>query len=68
MEIARLVELPADDTAARRHPHTAAALVGLATGKGLVAVTALLAGPAALAAAPGLTARLAHHCHALLAL
>ncbi|MEV4174132.1 FAD-dependent oxidoreductase [Nonomuraea sp. NPDC049709] len=35
VEVARLVELPADDVAARRHQriHIAAALVGLATGK-----------------------------------
>ncbi|MGP3917299.1 M56 family metallopeptidase [Nonomuraea sp. 10N515B] len=101
-EIARLVELLADDEAARHHPriHIAAALVRLATGRvpafalgaggetalirvrrmlhpqaplewrerlsGLLAVTALLAGPTALAAAPGLGAFLAHHCHSFL--
>lgn len=100
-EIARLVELLADDVAARRHNriHIAAALVGLATGRvpafalgaggetaltrvrrmlrpqeplarservtGLLAVAALLAGPAALVAIPGLTSFLAHHCHSL---
>ncbi|GAA4905635.1 Zn-dependent protease with chaperone function [Nonomuraea thailandensis] len=101
-EVARLVELLADDVAARRHQrvHLAAALVGLATGRvpafalgaggetaltrvrrmlhphaplarrqrvaGRLAVTALLAGPAALALAPGVAAFLAHHCHSLL--
>ncbi|MFC5822454.1 hypothetical protein [Nonomuraea insulae] len=104
VEVARLVELLADDVAARRHQriHIAAALVGLATGKvpafalgaggetaltrvrrmlhpqaplsrreriaGLVAVTALLVGPATLAAAPGVTVFLAHHCHSFLTL
>jgi Zn-dependent protease with chaperone function len=103
-EIARLVELLADDVAARRHPrvHIAAALVRLATGRvpaftlgaggqtaltrvrrmlnpeaplarrerlaGRVAVTLLLAGPAILAAIPGVSAFLAHHCHSLLSL
>ncbi|NRQ39909.1 M56 family metallopeptidase [Nonomuraea sp. NN258] len=101
-EITRLVELLADDLAARRHPrvHIAAALVGLATGRvpafalgaggetalarvrrmlspqpplgrrerlaGLLAVTSLLAGPATVAAAPGVGAFLAHHCHSIL--
>ncbi|WP_433430628.1 M56 family metallopeptidase [Nonomuraea sp. CA-141351] len=103
-EIARLVELLADDVAARRHSrlHIAAALVRLATGRvpafalgaggetaltrvrrmlhpqapldrrerlaGVLAVTALLAGPATLAAAPGVGAFLAHHCHSFLPL
>ncbi|MGW0201402.1 M56 family metallopeptidase [Nonomuraea sp. NPDC003201] len=103
-EIARLVELLADDVAARRHPriHLAAALVRLATGRvpafalgaggetaltrvrrmlrpqepldrrerlaGLLVVTVLLAGPATLAAAPGVGAFLAHHCHSFLTL
>ncbi|MGW6503390.1 M56 family metallopeptidase [Nonomuraea angiospora] len=103
-EIARLVELLADDVAARRHPrvHIAAALVRLATGRvpafalgaggetaltrvrrmlhpqepldrrerlaGLLVVTVLLAGPATLAAAPGVGAFLAHHCHSFLTL
>ncbi|UBU11477.1 M56 family metallopeptidase [Nonomuraea gerenzanensis] len=103
LEVARLVELLADDVAARRHQriHLATALVGLATGKvpsfalgaggqtaltrvrrmlhpqaplgrrerlaGRLAVAALLAGPAVLAAAPGVAAFLAHHCHSLLA-
>ncbi|WP_345006062.1 M56 family metallopeptidase [Streptosporangium album] len=98
-EIARLVELLADDVAARRHSriHIAAALVRLATGRapaftlgaggetaltrvkrmlnpaaplgcrervaGLSAVVLLLAGPAAVAAIPGLNSFLAHHCH-----
>ncbi|MEV0385429.1 hypothetical protein [Nonomuraea sp. NPDC050643] len=35
---------------------------------GLVAVASLPTGPAALAAAPGLSVFLAHHCHALLGL
>ncbi|MEU4576553.1 M56 family metallopeptidase [Nonomuraea sp. ATR24] len=101
-EVARLVELLADDVAARRHPraHLAAALVRLATGRapaaalgaggetallrirrmlspqpplgrrerltGGLTVTLLLAGPATLAAAPGLSALLVHHCHAVL--
>ncbi|MCG5215923.1 M56 family metallopeptidase, partial [Streptosporangium soli] len=100
-EIARLIELLADDVAARRHPriHLAAALVSLATGRvpafalgaggataltrvrrmlnpgaplarrerlaGLLAVGVLLAGPATVAAAPGISAFLAHHCHSL---
>lgn len=103
-EIARLVELLADDVAARRHPRAqiAAALVGLATGRtpaftlgaggetaltrvrrllgpaeplgrrermtGLLAVTALLGGPAVVALAPGIGSFLAHHCHSLLTL
>ncbi|SEG91696.1 Peptidase family M48 [Nonomuraea solani] len=103
-EIGRLVELLADDMAARHHPRDqlAAALVRLATGRapafalgaggetalervrrmlhpqpplerrervtGLLAVASLLAGPAALAAAPAVSAFLAHHCHALLTL
>ncbi|ACZ83083.1 M56 family metallopeptidase [Streptosporangium roseum] len=98
-EVARLVELLADDVAARRHSriHIAAALVRLATGRapafalgaggetaltrvkrmlnpaaplghreriaGLSAVVLLLAGPAAVAATPGLRSFLAHHCH-----
>ncbi|MCK2217103.1 M56 family metallopeptidase [Actinomadura sp. ATCC 31491] len=102
VEVARLVELLADDVAARRHPrvHLAAALVGLATGRvpafalgaggetaltrvrrmlhpqaplarrervaGRLAVTTLLAGPAALTLAPGVAAFLADHCHSLL--
>ncbi|MGP4104590.1 M56 family metallopeptidase [Nonomuraea sp. KM90] len=102
VEVARLVELLADDVAARRHQriHIATALVGLATGQvpafalgaggetaltrvrrmlhpqaplgrreriaGRLAVTALLAGPAALALAPGVAAFLVHHCHSLL--
>ncbi|MEU4508272.1 M56 family metallopeptidase [Nonomuraea wenchangensis] len=102
VEIARLVELLADDVAARRHQriHIATALVGLATGRvpafalgaggetaltrvrrmlhpqaplgrreriaGRLAVAALLAGPATLAAAPGVAAFLAHHCHSIL--
>ncbi|WP_327089978.1 M56 family metallopeptidase [Nonomuraea sp. NBC_01738] len=101
-EIARLVELLADDLAARRHDrvHIAAALVGLATGRvpgfalgaggetaltrvrrmlapheplerrerltALLAVSALLAGPSALVAVPGLATFLTHHCHSLL--
>ncbi|SEH03819.1 Peptidase family M48 [Nonomuraea solani] len=104
VEVARLIELLADDVAARRHQriHLAAALVGLATGKvpafalgaggetaltrvrrmlhpqaplgrreriaGRLAVTALLGGPATLAAAPGVAAFLAHHCHSFLTL
>ncbi|MGW3352751.1 M56 family metallopeptidase [Nonomuraea rubra] len=104
VEVARLVELLADDVAARRHQriHIATALVGLATGRvpafalgaggetaltrvrrmlhpqaplgrreritGRLAVTVLLAGPATLAAAPGVAAFLAHHCHSLLSL
>ncbi|MGW4474444.1 M56 family metallopeptidase [Nonomuraea sp. NPDC004354] len=100
-EVARLVELRADDVAASRHPRVqvAAALVGLATGRvpafvmgaggesalarvrrmlrpaaplgrrqrvaGLAAVASLLAGPAAVAAVPGLAAFVAHHCHSL---
>ncbi|WP_431922381.1 M56 family metallopeptidase [Nonomuraea jabiensis] len=103
-EITRLVELLADDVAARRHPrvHIATALVRLATGRvpafalgaggetaltrvrrmlhpqeplerrerlaGLLVVTVLLAGPTTLAAAPGVGAFLAHHCHSFLAL
>ncbi|MEU1389763.1 MULTISPECIES: M56 family metallopeptidase [unclassified Nonomuraea] len=103
-EIARLVELLADDVAARRHPRAqiAAALVSLATGRapaftlgaggetalsrvrrllgpeeplgrrerltGLLAVSALLGGPAAVALAPGVGSFLAHHCHSLLSL
>ncbi|RSN12634.1 peptidase M48 [Nonomuraea sp. WAC 01424] len=103
-EITRLVELLADDVAARRHDrvHIAAALVGLATGRvpgfalgaggetaltrvrrmlspqapldrwrrtaGALTVTALLTGPAVLAATPGVSAFLAHHCHELLTL
>ncbi|WP_327582366.1 M56 family metallopeptidase [Nonomuraea sp. NBC_00507] len=102
VEIARLVELQADDVAARHHQrvHIAAALIRLATGRvpafalgaggetaltrvrrmlnpqapldrrerlaGLSAVAALLAGPAVLAAAPGVGAFLAHHCHSFL--
>ncbi|MEV6868701.1 M56 family metallopeptidase [Streptosporangium subroseum] len=98
-EVARLIELLADDVAARHHPriHIAAALVRLATGRapafmlgaggetaltrvrrmlspaaplrrreriaGLAAVAFLLAGPAAVAAIPGLSSFLAHHCH-----
>ncbi|WP_157245045.1 M56 family metallopeptidase [Nonomuraea typhae] len=100
-EVVRLVELRADDVAARRHPrvHIAAALVSLATGRapafalgaagetalarvrrmlqpavplcgyeratGLAAVALLVAGPAAIALAPGLSALVAHHCHSL---
>ncbi|MFI9557594.1 M56 family metallopeptidase [Nonomuraea endophytica] len=100
-EVVRLIELLADDVAARHHPraHIAAALVGLATGRvpafalgaggetaltrvrrmlnpavplhrreklaGMAAVGALLAGPTALAAIPGLSSFVAHHCHAL---
>ncbi|MEV8637560.1 M56 family metallopeptidase [Streptosporangium sp. NPDC051023] len=100
-EIARLVELLADDVAARRHPrvHIAAALVRLATGNapafalgaggetalirvrrmlspapplgrgerlaGLAALGALLAGPAAVVAIPGVGSFLAHHCHTI---
>ncbi|WP_440107028.1 M56 family metallopeptidase [Streptosporangium sp. H16] len=100
-EIARLIELLADDVAARRHPriHIAAALVRLATGRapaftlgaggqtaltrvrrmlspaaplrprerlaGLAAVAFLLAGPAAVAAIPGVSSFLAHHCHGI---
>jgi Zn-dependent protease with chaperone function len=103
-EVARLVELRADDVAAGRHSrlHLAAALVSLATGKvpaftlgaagenaltrvrrmlnpaaplhrherlvGLSAVALFLAGPAVLAAIPGLSALVAHHCHSLLLL
>ncbi|MFI6602545.1 M56 family metallopeptidase [Nonomuraea sp. NPDC050536] len=103
-EVARLVELRADDVAAGQHPraHLAAALVGLATGRVpafalgaagenalvrvrrmlnpaaplhrreravAVAATALfLAGPAAIAFAPGVAALVAHHCHTLLPL
>jgi Zn-dependent protease with chaperone function len=101
VEVARLVELLADDVAARRHPRLdiAAALVRLATGHapafalgaggetaitrvrrmldpaapltrrerlaGLAAVLVLLAGPAAVAAMPGVSVFLAHHCHQL---
>ncbi|MEV0819869.1 M56 family metallopeptidase [Nonomuraea rubra] len=104
MQVARLVELLADDVAARRHQrvHIAAALVQLATGRvpafalgaggetaltrvrrmlhpqapldrrehlaGLLTVAVLLAGPATLAAAPGVASFLAHHCHSLLTL
>jgi Zn-dependent protease with chaperone function len=104
VEIARLVELQADDVAARHHQrvHIAAALIRLATGRvptfalgaggetaltrvrrmlnpqapldrrerlaGLSAVAALLAGPTVLAAAPGVGAFLAHHCHYFLTL
>ncbi|MGP3965297.1 M56 family metallopeptidase [Nonomuraea sp. 3N208] len=104
VEVARLVELLADDVAARRHPriHIAAALVRLATGRvpafalgaggetaltrvrrmlhpqapldrrerltGFLAVTVLLAGPAIVAAVPGVSAFLAHHCHSFLTL
>lgn len=100
-EVARLVELLADDVAARRHPriHIASALVRLATSRsptfalgaggetaltrvrrmlqpatplaprerlvGILAVGVLLAGPAAVALIPGLSAFLAHHCHNL---
>ncbi|GIH95189.1 M56 family metallopeptidase [Planobispora siamensis] len=100
-EVARLVELLADDVAARHHPrvHIAAALVRLATGRapvftlgaggetaltrvrrmlhpaaplrrgerlaGLAAVALLLAGPVAVAAVPGVSSLLAHHCHTL---
>ncbi|TMR95756.1 M56 family metallopeptidase [Nonomuraea basaltis] len=100
-EIVRLVELRADDVAARHHPriHIAAALVSLATGRapaftlgaggetalarvrrmlhpaiplcrrekftGMAAVGVLLAGPAAVALFPGLSALVAHHCHNL---
>lgn len=102
VQVARLVELLADDVAARLHPrvHIAAALVRLATGRvpayalgaggetaltrvrrmlhphapldrrerlaGLLAVAVLLAGPATLAAAPGVGVFLAHHCHPFL--
>ncbi|MFI6316426.1 M56 family metallopeptidase [Nonomuraea sp. NPDC050556] len=101
VEVARLVELEADDVAARRHPriHIAAALVGLATGRvpsfalgaggetaltrvrrmlnpeaplsrrerlaGVFAVALMLAGPATVAAVPGVSVFLAHHCHSL---
>ncbi|GAA2353971.1 M56 family metallopeptidase [Nonomuraea africana] len=101
-EVARLVELRADDVAASRHPRAqiAAALVGLATGRvpafvmgaggqsaltrvrrmlspaaplargervaGLAAVALLLGGPAVVAAAPAVSAFVAHHCHALM--
>lgn len=104
VEVARLVELQADDVAARRHPriHIAAALVGLATGRvpsfalgaggetaltrvrrmlhpevplsrgerlaGLLAVGLMLAGPATVAAIPGVSVFLAHHCHSLFGL
>ncbi|MEO3860740.1 M56 family metallopeptidase [Acrocarpospora sp. B8E8] len=100
-EVVRLVELLADDVAARRHAriHIAGALVRLATGRapafmlgaggetaltrvrrmlnpatplgrrerlaGLAAIGALLLGPAIVAAFPGVTALLAHHCHHL---
>ncbi|GGL54982.1 M56 family metallopeptidase [Planomonospora parontospora] len=100
-EVARLVELLADDVAALHHPriHLAAALVRLATGRtpafmlgaggetaltrvkrmlhpaaplgrrerlaGLAAVALLLAGPVAVAAVPGVSSLLAHHCHTL---
>ncbi|MBG0823287.1 M56 family metallopeptidase [Planomonospora sp. ID91781] len=100
-EVTRLVELLADDVAARQHPriHIAAALVRLATGRtpafmlgaggetaltrvkrmlnpaaplgrkerlaGLAAVALLLAGPAVVAAIPGVASLLAHHCHTL---
>ncbi|MEV7007029.1 M56 family metallopeptidase [Streptosporangium sp. NPDC051022] len=100
-EVARLVELRADDVAARRHSraHIAAALVRLATGNapaatlgaggetalirirrmlspapplgrgerlaGLAALGALLAGPAAVVAIPGVSSFLAHHCHTI---
>ncbi|MGW3347889.1 M56 family metallopeptidase [Nonomuraea rubra] len=100
-EVVRLVELRADDVAARHHPrvHIAAALVSLATGRapvftlgaggetalarvrrmlhpaaplrrreklaGTMAVGVLLAGPAAVALLPGLSALIAHHCHNL---
>lgn len=104
VEIARLIELLADDMAARRHPRVqiAAALVGLATGRapafalgaggetalvrvrrmlnpasplkraerlvGVLAVAALLGGPAMVALVPGIASFLAHHCHSLLSL
>jgi Zn-dependent protease with chaperone function len=100
-QVARLIELRADDVAARQHPriHIAAALVGLAVGRvpaftmgaggetaltrvrrmlspaaplcrrekitGMAAVSALLAGPTAVAAIPGLAILVAHHCHHL---
>ena len=100
-EIARLIELLADDVAARRHPriHLAAALVSLATGRvpafalGAGGATALTRvrrmlnpvphspavnasracspsaccwpGLPSVAAAPGISAFLAHHCHSL---
>jgi Zn-dependent protease with chaperone function len=100
-EVARLVELLADDIAARRHSRLdiAAALVRLATGHtpaftlgasgdtavtrvrrmldpaapltrgervaGVAAVLVLLAGPAAVAALPGVAVLLAHHCYQL---
>jgi Zn-dependent protease with chaperone function len=100
-EVVRLIELRADDVAARHHPrlHIAAALVSLATGRtpaftlgaggetaltrirrmldpavplcrreklaGMSAVGVLLAGPAAVALLPGLSALIAHHCHNL---
>ncbi|WP_248965630.1 M56 family metallopeptidase [Sphaerisporangium perillae] len=101
-ETARLIELQADDVAARRHAriHIASALVRLATGRvpafsmgmggenaltrvrrmlgpetplnrherlaTVAAVGLLLAGPAAVALTPGVSAFLAHHCHELL--
>ncbi|GLW11585.1 hypothetical protein Misp01_67130 [Microtetraspora sp. NBRC 13810] len=101
-EIARLVELLADDVAARGHPrvHIAAALVGLATGRvpdfalgaggetalvrvrrlldpveplrqrerlvGILTIGVLLAGPAAVAAMPGVRAFLAHYCESFI--
>jgi Zn-dependent protease with chaperone function len=104
VQVARLIELRADDVAAHRHSrlHLAAALVGLATGKvpaftlgaagenalsrvrrmlhpatpphrreklmGQVAVALFLAGPVVLAAVPGVSALVAHHCHSLLLL
>lgn len=104
VEIARLIELLADDVAARRHPRVqiAAALVGLATGRapafalgaggatalvrvrrmlnperplrraerlvGVLAVGALLGGPALVALVPGIASFLVHHCHSLLSL
>lgn len=100
-QVVSLVELRADDVAARHHPrvHIAAALVGLATGRapaftlgaggetaltrvrrmlqpavplcrreklaGLASVGVFLGGPAAVAAFPGLSALVAHHCHTL---
>lgn len=100
-EVARLIELRADDVAAANHPrvHIAAALVSLAASRppgfalgaggetalarvrrmlkpaaplerreklaGFSAVGVLLAGPAAVAVLPGLSALIAHHCHSL---
>ncbi|MEV4471275.1 M56 family metallopeptidase [Nonomuraea sp. NPDC049504] len=55
-------------TRVRRMLHPQAPLGRRERIAGLVAVTALLVGPATLAVAPGVAAFLAHHCHSLLTL